>query len=167
MIENDKTLSTIHQKLLTIARENDEQNMLILKKVYDQYDVLEYKKKIMRLFKTLRQEKYIRPEYSIKMSTNYEHNSNRSSNSNGSQMENCVDKYIDSMKREEEVCESLLKLSKKLTMEEMIYFINTFLLDKTEENIADTIGISKTSLQKIKKSCLVKAWFELKIYLGE
>lgn len=167
MIENDKTLSTIHQKLLAIARENDEQNMLILKKVYDQYDVLEYKKKIMRLFKTLRQEKYIRPEYSIKMSTNYEHNSNRSSNSNGSQMENFVDKYIDSMKREEEVCESLLKLSKKLTMEEMIYFINTFLLDKTEENIADTIGISKTSLQKIKKSCLVKAWFELKIYLGE
>ena len=58
-------------------------------------------------------------------------------------------------------------LSLKLTSDEAIYLINTFLAHKSEDDIAEMIGVSKSYLQKIKKSCIVKMWIDLKKFCEE
>ena len=63
-----------------------------------------------------------------------------------------------------DIYNKILKLSYKLTVSEGDYLINTFIHHISEEKIAGIIGISKTYLQKIKKSCIIKMWVDLQIY---
>ena len=64
---------------------------------------------------------------------------------------------------------SIMKLGYKFTNSEKVYFINTFLRSKpmSEDKISDLLNISRTYLQKIKASCIVKSWIELEKYVKE
>lgn len=84
-----------------------------------------------------------------------------------SQIENAVQRYIDKQMLTTDIYYSIMKVSYKLTNDEVVYLINTFLIHKSEEDIAEIIGISRTHLQKIKKSCIVKMWVDLKQYCEE
>ena len=88
-------------------------------------------------------------------------------NTTRSCVENAVQNHIDKELWITLFYNNIMLLANKLTREEAIYFINTFLLHKTEEKIAESLEICKTSLQKIKKSCLVKVWIELKEFSEE
>lgn len=55
----------------------------------------------------------------------------------------------------------------KLTEQEAIYLTSAFQKHKTEENIADDLNISLSSVKKIKKSCLIKTWIEIQSLIEE
>lgn len=59
---------------------------------------------------------------------------------------------------------SLLKINLKLTGDEIIYFKNTFLFNRSEKEVAELVGISMNYIPKIRKSCIVKMWIELEKY---
>lgn len=54
----------------------------------------------------------------------------------------------------------ILTLSTKLTFNEAIYLVDTFFDERAEEQISEKLQICRKSLQKIKKSCLVKIKIE-------
>ena len=52
----------------------------------------------------------------------------------------------------------IIDLSNKLTNSERVYFVRSLLSDYSEESISNELNISRNSLQKIKKSTLVKIY---------
>ena len=75
---------------------------------------------------------------------------------------NLVGKSIDNEIWASSIYNNIVSLSHKLTYKEAIYLVETFLSNKTEEQISEKLSICRKSLQKIKKSCLVKIYMELK-----
>ncbi len=55
---------------------------------------------------------------------------------------------------------SICNLALKMTRAEAQYIVGTFFSNKSEEYVCDNIGICRNTLQKVKKSCLVKTWVE-------
>ena len=55
----------------------------------------------------------------------------------------------------------ILKLTKKLTMDEALFLTNYYIYGKKEREIKDTMGISKDFLEKVKESTLIKTWYSL------
>ncbi len=159
----EKCLSSTQDKIIEISRKNENQNILLAADICIRYDVVAYRKKIMRLFRRLLEKRYLSPEENIKVTSNYQENSHRNTPIH-SAVEISVDSYIDSMLYENDVCQTLLVLATKFTFEEGIYFVYTFSLRKSEDDISNILKMSRTTLQKIKKSCIVKSWFELKKY---
>lgn len=76
-----------------------------------------------------------------------------------------VEKRIDNNFWAYEFYNSVLTLSEKLTKTEVFYLTETFFTNNTEENISEKLNISRTHLQKIKKSCLVKMYFDLNKFM--
>lgn len=145
-------------------------NQLIDEVVCDRYDTLLQKKKLQVLFSKFKSARYLYDfpiEHNIKISSNAEVNLSQSQKNNKSLIENAIMHYVDKQILTTNVYNSIIKLSFKLTESEVIYLINTFLAHSSEEDIADLIGISKTYLQKIKKSCIVKMWVDLHQYCDE
>lgn len=165
MTSEEKCLPIMMNEMLEVTRKNENQNILLEEEICHQYKPLIYKGKIIQLFKRLKQKRYLRPEENIKLTSSYEANASRTTTSNfKSTTERAVDTYIDMLSKENEVCNKLLVLADKLTLEEGIYFVYAFFYKETEDDISNILNISRTSLQKIKKSCLIKAWFELNIF---
>jgi len=88
-------------------------------------------------------------------------------NNNVSKVESSITRYVDKQLRTTNIYNSILLVVSKLTKEEVEYFTNTFLNHKSEEEIAYQIGISKTALQKYKKSCIIKTWIEMEKYFKQ
>lgn len=152
------------------AQKHLEYNQLLDECVCNSYDVLENKKKLLDLFSKFKSARYLYDfpvEKNIKMTPSYEERLEFTQRSATSQVENAVVKYLDKMIDTTNVYNSLMKVSYKLTGDEVVYLINTFLTHKSEDDIAELIGISKTYLQKIKKSCIVKMWVDLRQYCDE
>lgn len=168
----DNTL--IMEKVLNVGSEmtkivlTENQNELLSELFYSNGEIIGFKKRMSRLFKIFKDTRYVLPPTSTtKVSTNYEYNPAGPRISNSSKVEEAVTKYLDRQTFAQNVYESLIHLSTKLTVEENVYLINTFLTHKSEEDIAEIIGISKTYLQKIKRSCIVKMWIDLEMYCKE
>lgn len=149
------------------ASRNSKENQLLEEFICNQYDSQNIKQKLLKLFATFKSARYLYDfpiAENIKINSNYELHEGGFQKSTVSQVEKAVDQYIDKQLLTTNIYHSIIKLSYKLTNEEVIYLISTFLIHKSEESIAEIVGISKTYLQKIKKSCLVKAWVELEKY---
>ncbi len=54
----------------------------------------------------------------------------------------------------------IINLAHKLTPREGRYFVEAFLANKSDEYISEKIGLTRMGLQQIRKSCLVKMYFE-------
>lgn len=87
-------------------------------------------------------------------------------NNSLSSVERMVDNAIDNESWLKKFYDSVVDLSNKLTVFEATYFIDTFFGGRTKTSIADKIGITRQTLRRITKSCLVKAYFEFR-YLDE
>ena len=149
------------------VQKNYEKNQLLPDAFFDQYDILEEKRQLECLFSKFKASKYLYDfpaEDSISYNSSYELREGFTQKSTASKVENAVERYFDKKILTTDIYNSILKLSNKLTISESIYFINTFINHISEEKIADIIGISKTYLQKIKKSCIIKMWVDLQIY---
>lgn len=160
-------LLNVRNSITMNASEQAEHNELLEEFVYNQYDILDKKKKLQDLFYKFKSARYLYDfpvEEDIKISSNYELRESFNQRTTTSQVENAVERYIDKQLLTTDIYNSLMKVSYKLTSDEAIYLINTFMTHKSEEDIADLIGISKTYLQKIKKSCIVKMWVDLSKY---
>jgi len=52
-------------------------------------------------------------------------------------------------------------LSTKLTRQECVYFIESYFKKHSEDDIASKLSICKDTLQRVKKSCLIKVYIEV------
>ncbi len=163
-------LLNVSNTIRTNASKNEEYNQLLDDYICNQYDTSDMREKLYKLFATFKSARYLYDfpvESDIKISPNYEFHEEMVQRSTTSQIENAIERYVDKQLLTTDIYNSILKVSYKLTGDEVIYFINTFLNRKSEEEISEIIGISRTYLQKIKKSCIVKMWVDLEKYCNE
>ncbi len=160
-------LLNIGELISNNATANSKVNQLLDEYVCNQYDHSYIKQELLKLFATFKSARYLYDfpvEENIKMSPNYELREGFTQRSTTSQVENAITRYIDKQILTTDIYYSIIKASYKLTDAEVVYLQNTFLTHKSEEDISELVGISKTYLQKIKKSCLIKLWVELEKY---
>jgi len=149
------------------ADKHKEFNDLLEDVICNKYDTVYIKKELVDLFANFKSARYLYDfpiADTIKMTPIYERDESFHQRSNVSKVEQAVARCVDKQLLTTNVYYSIIKVSYKLTHDEVIYLLNTFLSHKSEEDIAEIIGTSKTSLQKVKKSCLVKLWVDLEQY---
>ena len=159
----------IDNVILENSKKFEQENELILKCIYDQYDLLAYKKKFLILFSEIRMVynyNYAFKNNELKVTANYDTEVVDNRN-----LSNPVAKYIESIVDDQikitKLYFEVIKLSYKFTLEESIYFINTFLKQKTEIEIAKIFGVTKPSIDQYKKSCLFKMMINLSEFIEE
>lgn len=160
-------LLNINDAIEKMAEKNIESNELLTERICEQYDIVDIKKKLTNLFIDFRSARYLYNfpvSDSIRTTPVYQKDESFHQRSNVSQVENAVARYVDKQILTTNIYHSILSVSSKFIDEEVIYMINAFLVRKSEEDIAEILGISKTYLQRYKKSCLVKMWTELRQY---
>lgn len=162
-------LLNIEDTILANAKSREIYNEALKEYVTDQYDYLMFRKKFINLFAQFKSNRYLYDfpvEENVKITSCYEEKIGFTQRSNVSQVEKAVTRHLDKLLLTTDIYNAIMKVSFKLTGWEAIYLNNTFfpLKPKSEEKIADLIGISKTYLQRYKKSCLVKMWVELEKY---
>ena len=163
-------LINISDYIKEIADQNKQHNELLSEKIYNSYDTSYIRNNLLELFNRFKSARYLYEfplDSSVKLTSNYNLNEACHQSNNASQVEQIIEKHIDKQLLTTNIYFSIIKVSYKLSNEEVIYLINTFFTHKSEEDIANIIGISKTYLQKIKKSCLVKMWVDLEKYCNE
>ena len=164
-------LLNISKKISNNVEQNKIYNILLDENICNNYDIIEIKKKLQSLFTSFKSARYLYEfpvECSISISANYEEKlGSFTQRNNISKIEQAIQKYTDKQLHTTNVYNTIMILSLKLTGDESIYLINTFLAHKSEDDIAEMIGVSKSYLQKIKKSCIVKMWIDLKKYCEE
>lgn len=157
--------------LKTNVEKHKDINELLDEFICDKYDVVDMKNKLTDLFSFFKSARYLYDfpvEDSLSLTANLDPQKVSFSQSrNVSQIENGVQRYLDKQIKTTNIYYSLMNISYKLTGDEVIYLTNAFFIRKSEEDIAEIIGISKTYLQKIKKSCIVKMWVDLEQYCKE
>ena len=134
--------------------------------ICSQYSVPEMTSIIKSLFKKFRNSKYVYRfsiEDTISITPSYEEKIGFIPKKISNKTEEAILGYLNNKYFVVKFYESLIDLSKKLTYREAVYLVGSFFNGNSEEKIADTLGISKTSLQPIKKSCLVKMIIQFKI----
>lgn len=143
----------------------DKYGSLLQRDFYSNYDVKTIKAELMVKFNKF---KNIKCSYDFPVDSNFikspslMNQVNSSSLSYGSRVEQLVTKSVDNQIWVTNFYLLLLNVAKKLTREESNYLVLTFFVEESEEQISEELSISRSTLQKIKKSCLVKLWFELK-----
>lgn len=152
------------------AVKNEKFNELLDDYICKQYNIVSIKDSLEKLFYSFKSARYLYDfplEDSISISPSYEYKESFTQKSTASQVENAIQRYVDKQILTTNVYYSIMKVSHKLTNDEVVYLINTFLTRRSEEEIAELIGISRSYLQKVKKSCIVKMWVDLKQYCDE
>ncbi|MCI8575419.1 MAG: hypothetical protein HFI09_03015 [Bacilli bacterium] len=84
----------------------------------------------------------------------------QSSSKNHDPIGNFVSSHMDQYLWLERFYQAVLMLATKLSNQEAVYLVDSFFGHRSEDFISDKLGISRMTLQKIKKSCLVKMYFE-------
>lgn len=162
-MEKELTMSDIlstPEKILDISK-NSLHNHLLSENVIIYYYNTELKKNIKKVFTKFKDLQYIvslPSEYSIKSSSLDQ--VSIKTNSINDPVSKYVEKNIDLNIWTRDFYNMILTLSTKLTFNEAIYLVDTFFDERAEEQISEKLQICRKSLQKIKKSCLVKIKIE-------
>lgn len=138
----------------------------ISKRECDKYNLKELKDKVdkqMEIFKDTKYlYKYPDERYNISITPNYQLREAMVSRSISSSQENKIDPTINRQIWATKLYYSFMdSLSTRLTREECVYFIDSYFRRVSEDNIAEKLLICKATLQKIKKSCLIKVLTEM------
>lgn len=160
-------LLTIEDKLKSIVKEYEINNEYLDEAICNQYDIVELRtslSKILTKFKSARYLYDFSVDDNINITSNYDFKIEQFQQSKKSVIENNVKYNVDNKILTTNIYDSLLVLCKNLTGDELNYLIQAFFHNKSEDDIAYLIGISRTTLQKPKKSAIVKAWTILKKY---
>lgn len=118
------------------------------------------KKDLKRFFDKFNDSKYSYGiiKYSIGASKNYGLREEKFLKNVNDNVGNLVARKMDDDIYTKDVYEMIIKFANGLTYKEAKYFARSFLENKTDENICEEFGISRTGLQRIRKSCLVKMY---------
>lgn len=152
------------------SKSYSDDNELLEDYVLGQYDTIHIREELLKLFADFKSARYLYDfplDENIKITSSTSNHEVSTQKNTTSQIEKAIEKYIDKQLLTTDIYNSIIKVSYKLTNDEVLYLTYTFLTYKSEEYIAELIGISKSYLQKIKKSCLIKLWTELKKYCKE
>lgn len=166
-------LINIEENLTNIVSKNCKDNFLLNEFTTSGYDISNCRAKILDITYGLKSTKYLfemKTEDYLKLTPNYSPRPEAFlRNINESNVEKVIQKKYDKLIEATSMYYSIMKLGYKFTNSEKVYFINTFLRSKpmSEDKISDLLNISRTYLQKIKASCIVKSWIELEKYVKE
>lgn len=157
-------LLDLPRKLLKKAEEYDEYTGLLEKRKYQDYDFKELKKEIQEYFDSFKETKYsykFSAELSINITHPFQFREGSSQRTNNDPFSKAIEKHIDDKIWLYKFYNILLVAGQKLTLQEAIYFVDTFFGNKTEDIISEKLGICRNTLQGVKKSCLVKVYAEI------
>lgn len=139
---------------------------LLSENTVNTYYYTDLKKDLMSVFNKFKDSKHI-----IAVSNDYSLKSNMSdldaikvTQGKSDKVSNYIEKKIDLSIWSKDIYYILLNLLKEITFQEALYLVSTFFDNKTEDTISEILEISKKSLYKIKKSCLVKIKLEFDKY---
>lgn len=167
------TLDMIYElptKVLNISEENEEFVGMISEKICNEYDLTDIKSKLSKMFSKFNGVKFyynIPLSESIKLTNSLEIREGSCQRSGLSKSEQAVMRKIDSMIWASEFYDSILSLSRGLTISEAKYLCYGLIACKSNEYIAELLNVSTKSIQPIKKSCLVKTWAALEALYEE
>lgn len=166
-------LINVEDKINELVNEHNTKNILLNEFSTSKYNIIECKRKIFIIIYKFKATQYLfetRLEDNIHLGKNYELKPEAFIRKfQSSSAEQFIDKKYDGLIYSTNIYYSILNLGYKYTKNEEIYFINTFFREKplSEEKISELLSISRTNLQKIKASCIVKCWIELEKYDDE
>lgn len=127
----------------------------------NKYYYTQLKSDLKKIIKKFNDIKYFDIADNLK-ATNYEINADIHANKNSDKILNYIINKIDNETYLVKIYNLLKSLSYKFTLSETIYFVETFFSEKTDDAICERLGLSRTGIQKIRKSCLVKTYLEFK-----
>lgn len=160
----DKILE-LPNDILKASEKYNEYSELLRKKVYDDYDFKELRENIEEKFDKFKDAKFLYNfpvESNIRTTPTYQVREGSTSNTPISKVEQAIVKKVDNQIWMNEFYNSLMTVAAKLTLQEAYYLVDSFFSHKSEEIIAEKLGICKMTLQNVKKSCLIKLWIELR-----
>jgi len=139
---------------------------LISKSECDKYDTKELREKVEARFKKFKDAKYIykypNEKYYQPITPNYQIRESMTTRNISNSRTGKIDSIMDKQVWVTKLYYSLMDtVTTKLTKQEAVYLIDSFFKNVSEEIIADKLSVCKQTLQKIKKSCLVKVWIEM------
>ena len=153
------------KKILEKAEQYGDYSELLPKEVYEKYDLVEVRSDVSRIFKHFNVIKYLysysSEEYNIKITPTYEPREGTISNKISDSVGDMVTKKVDNQIWIVKFYNSIMNVALKMTDKEAFYIVCTYFANKSEEYVSDRLGICRNTLQKIKKSSLVKTWVEL------
>lgn len=164
-MDNLVSLDMLVELPVVVLENSDIYGSLLRKEEYIDYDIKSLKKKINDKFNRFKETKHFfnfSNDVNIVKSPQYDSIGIFGSNTSYSKVEQLVDKNIESQIWVSKFYYKMINLSYKLNKDESKYLIYTFFSEMSEELISEELKMSRTKLQKIKKSCLVKTWYELK-----
>ena len=168
-MENVLTFNDIIElpnEIIHNAEKYSDFNDILNKELCSTYDLKEIKDKIEKLFDKFKEIKYLY-NYSfeeIKITPSYELKENAFTRNISSPFENAVINDLDKHLWIQKFYNQLVSVSNILTIEEAIYLVNSFFCNKSEDVIAEKLGITTRTLYNIKKSCLIKVWSAFKTF---
>lgn len=144
-----------------INMSNNSYISLLEKETYEYHYYSGLRNDLLKIFNKFNDVKYsLSYDDGFSITGNYEFTENQKQLNNIDSVSNYVEKRLGLEGYALKVYKKIISLSRKLTKGEAIYFVNTFFAKKSEEYISERLEISRTYLQKIKKSCLVKTYLE-------
>lgn len=152
------------KEILRISSIHCEYNAKLDKSLYAEFDIKELRLKILSMFKRfkmLKLEFNIPIESNVKLSVNYELREGSRPKGKTSQVETVVLSNTENLLWGTSFYKTILEISKILTREESVYLVDAMFGNKTENFIAEKLGIVRDTLQPRKRSCLAKLWFKL------
>lgn len=157
------TLLELPNDIIKISLNYSDYINLISEECCQCYNTKELKQIFMSYFKRFNDIKFLysNQDYCLKSSTVSE--INIKSRKNNDPTANYVDKNIDKKIWANDFYKKIVSLSHKLNYQEAVYCVGTFFSNKTEDQISEKLDISRQTLQKIKKSFLVKIALEFEL----
>ncbi len=157
-----KILTDLPKQIIEIAKQYTKLNDLLTKDISDMYEVKFIKPKIEeKIFKYKSFKALCSIAPTQKVTVNYDANSGIKTNCQGSKVENQAIKQLDSIIWLNDFTDAMLQSAVNLTLDEATYIVYSFFYHEKESNIAEDLAICKQTLQKIKKSALVKIYYNL------
>lgn len=143
---------------------------LLGKEECDKYNTKELKDKVEARFKKFKDARYIykypNEQYykSMTPTLNYQAREVLVSRNLTSPQEKMITAMGDTQIWVEKFYYSLMEIiTTKMTEEEAVYLVECFFKNKSEDIIAEKLSMCKATLQKVKKSCLIKVWIEMEV----
>ncbi len=160
-MRNDNNFFELPKQILeNLENKKETYRNLLSNEVIEAYYYTNLRKDLLKSFTTFNDAKYIDKDY-INISPIYGKEITKNKNKQD-KISNYIASKIDKQIWAKDFYDTIMSLSTKLTYSETYYLVNTFFNNKTEEEISEILNISRFTLQKIKKSCLVKTYLELK-----
>lgn len=167
LITLEMALNLSQKIMLDNSKDRSKFNVLLSKQTYEKFDTKELKEEINNLFNEYKEITYLYQFPSSLTASKFENKEHMLINNPIDTVGISVERKIDKQIWTTQFYYILLKVSSKLTWEEILYMTGTFFRNQTEDTLCEKMLMCRNTLRGIKKSCLVKMWIELKVLSEE